>query len=109
MKWVSFWVITNGGLLLDPLKEKKEEVTTHAGAKRSKARRKAINQKIVYATLTGNSDAVKRRGNRLTCPATASGRKAPRCRRSFSAIRLNGMMTSRMAFSCTCQPKRKEA
>jgi len=68
-----------------------------------------MSQKIVYATLTGNSDAVKSKGNRLTCPATARGRKAPRCRRSLSAIRLKGMITSRMAFSWTCHPKRKEA
>lgn len=68
-----------------------------------------MSQKIVYATLTGNSEAVKSNGNRLTWPATASGRKAPRWRRSLSAIRLKGMMTSSIAFSWTCQPKRKEA
>ena len=63
----------------------------------------------MYEVLTGNSAAVNRRGNRETCPATARGRKAPRYRRSFRASKLNGMMTRRIAFSCTCQPNKKDA
>lgn len=79
------------------------------GASRSKMRRNRMSQNIVYATLTGNSAAVNRSGKRETWPATASGRKAPRYRRSLRANRLKGMMTSKIAFSCTCQPKRKDA
>lgn len=48
------------------------------GASRSNTSRKRISQKTAYTTLTGNSAAVYRSGNRETCPATASGRKAPR-------------------------------
>lgn len=55
---------------------------TYAGAKRSNASRNAMSHAMVYVTFTGNSDAVKSRGNRLTWPATASGRNAPRWRRS---------------------------
>jgi len=64
---------------------------------------------MVYTVLIGNSAAVNRRGKSETCPATARGRKAPRYRRSLRAMSENGMMTSRMAFSWTCQPKRKDA
>ena len=79
------------------------------GASRSKTSKKSTSQKTVYAVFTGNSAAVNRRGNRETCPATASGRKAPKYRRSFRASKLNGMMTRRIAFSCTCQPNKKDA
>jgi len=85
------------------------EERTYAGANRSNAINTPMSQKIVYTTFTGNSCAVNSNGKRLTCPLTASGRKAPRYRRSLSASRLKGMMTSKMAFSWTCQPKRKEA
>lgn len=81
---------------------------TYAGANRSKPSSNITPQRIVYTTFTGNSMAVNSSGKRLTCPATASGRKAPRYRRSLRAMRLKGMMTSKMAFSWTCQPKRKE-
>jgi hypothetical protein len=56
----------------------------------------------------GNSCVVNSNGKRETCPATANGRKAPRWRRSCKQSSRNGMTTSKMAFSCTCQPKRKE-
>ncbi len=79
------------------------------GASRSKTNKTNISQNTVYAVLVGKSAAVKSRGNSDTCPATASGRKAPRYRRSLSASRLNGMMTSNMAFSCTCHPNKNEA
>ncbi len=79
------------------------------GASLSNTSRKSINQKTVYTVFTGNSAAVNRRGNNDTCPATANGRKAPRYRRSFNANKLNGMITSNIAFSWTCHPKRKEA
>lgn len=79
------------------------------GASRSNTRRNRMSHKTVYAVLTGNSAAVNRSGKRETCPATASGRKAPRYRRSLRANRLKGVMTSRIAFSCTCQPKRNDA
>lgn len=80
-----------------------------AGASRSKAVKNNTNQKMVYTVFTGNSAGVKSRGNRDTWPATAKGRKAPRWRRSRRAMRLKGIMTSNMAFSCTCHPKRNEA
>jgi hypothetical protein len=80
-----------------------------AGARRSKANKNPTSQKIVYTVLIGNSAAVNRSGKSETWPATASGRKAPRYRRSLSAMSENGMMTSRIAFSWTCQPKRKDA
>lgn len=80
-----------------------------AGAMRSNARRNVMSQNTVYTTLIGNSAYVNRRGNSETWPATARGRKAVRYRRSVMAIRVKGMRTSRIAFSWTCQPKRKEA
>ena len=79
------------------------------GARRSKTWRNSMSQRMVYTVLTGNSAAVKINGNRDTCPATANGRNAPRNRRSFSARRLKGIMTRRMAFSWTCHPNKKEA
>ena len=48
------------------------------GAKWSKISRTKTSQNIVYTALIGNSPLVNKRGNRDTCPATASGRKAPR-------------------------------
>lgn len=71
--------------------------------------RNRTSQKMVYTVLIGNSAAVNRIGNSDTWPATASGRNAPKYRRSCSAIRLNGTMTRRIAFSWTCHPKRNEA
>lgn len=70
-----------------------------AGARRSKAIKKRTSQNIVYNVLMGNSADVNRSGKSETWPATAKGRKAPRCRRSFRAIRLKGMMTRSIAFS----------
>lgn len=80
-----------------------------AGARRSNAIRNPTNHNMVYTVLIGNSAGVNRRGKSETWPATAKGRKAPRCRRSFKAIRLKGMMTRSIAFSWTCHPNRKEA
>lgn len=51
---------------------------------------------------------MKRRGKRETWPATASGRKAPRCLRSRRLVKVCGMRISKIAFSWTCQPKRKD-
>ena len=51
---------------------------------------------------------MKRSGKSETWPATARGRKAERYRLSASARRLKGIRMRRMAFSWTCQPKRKE-
>jgi hypothetical protein len=58
--------------------------------------------------FTGNSCVVYKSGKSETWPATARGLKAPRWRRSRKQSRRNGIMTRRMAFSWTCQPKRKE-
>jgi hypothetical protein len=55
---------------------------TYAGVRRSNASRNRMSQKIVYAVFTGNSAGVKRSGKRETWPATASGRKEPKKRRS---------------------------
>jgi hypothetical protein len=81
----------------------------YAGARRSNASRNNTSQKIVYTVFTGNSAAVNRSGKRETWPATANGLKAPKNLRSWRAIKLKGMMTRRIAFSWTCQPKRKDA
>jgi hypothetical protein len=70
-----------------------------AGASLSKASRKSTSQNTVYTVLIGNSADVNNSGKSETCPATANGRNAPRYRRSLSAIKLKGMMTSRIAFS----------
>lgn len=75
------------------------ERSTYGGARRSKASRNSTSQKIVYTVLMGNSAAVNRSGNKETWPATASGRKAPKNLRSCNAMRLNGMITRRIAFS----------
>lgn len=91
------------------LSSRKTRERDDTGASLSKTRRNKMSQKTVYTALTGNSAAVNRSGKRETCPATASGRKAPRYRRSLRANRLKGRMTSRIAFSCTCQPKRNDA
>lgn len=79
-----------------------------AGARRSKAIRKTTSQKTVYIVLIGNSAGVKSNGKSDTWPATISGRNALRCRRSVKAIKLKGIMTKRIAFSCTCQLKRND-
>ena len=84
-------------------------MSTYAGASLSKVNKNNTSQKIVYTVFTGNSAAVKRRGNKETCPETARGRNAPKYRRSRRATRLKGMMTSKIAFSWTCQPNRNEA
>lgn len=81
---------------------------TYAGANSSKALKKASNHATVYNTLMSHSCGVNNNGNRLTCPATASGTKAAKCRRSRTQSSENGSSTSRMAFSWTCQPKRKD-
>lgn len=70
-----------------------------AGAKRSKAVRKSMSQNTVYIVLTGNSAGVNNKGKSDTCPATAKGLNAPKCRLSRRAMRLKGTITSKMAFS----------
>lgn len=63
----------------------------------------------VYIVLIGKLAASKSSGKSDTWPATANGRKAPRYLRSLTAKRLKGTMTSRMAFSWTCHPNKKDA
>ena len=73
--------------------------STYAGASLSKVNRNNTSQNMVYTVLMGNSAAVNNSGNNETWPDTARGRKAPKYRRSRSATKLKGMMTSKIAFS----------
>lgn len=80
-----------------------------AGVSLSNAVRNTRSHKTVYMIFIGHSASVNRSGKRETCPATARGRNAVRYRRSRRAIREKGIKMSRIAFSWTCHPNRKEA
>src|SRR5690606_12585595 len=53
-----------------------------AGASRSNTMSVSTSQKMVYTVLTGNSAVVYSSGKSETCPATANGLNAEKCRRS---------------------------